>query len=76
MTATRRLAAIMAIDVVGYSRLARADEDRMLRARAWLSKAEAIEVAVQPQPRQQSAHGATSIDVSEEFCSKPIRSSA
>jgi len=30
MTETRKLAAILAADVVGYSRLARADEDRTL----------------------------------------------
>jgi adenylate cyclase len=30
MTASRKLAAILAVDVVGYSRLAGADEDRAL----------------------------------------------
>jgi hypothetical protein len=30
MSETRKLAAILVADIVGYSRLARADEDRML----------------------------------------------
>jgi adenylate cyclase len=32
MSETRKLAAILVSDVVGYSRLAGADEDRILRA--------------------------------------------
>jgi adenylate cyclase len=32
MNETRKLAAILVVDVVGYSRLAGADEDRTLRA--------------------------------------------
>jgi adenylate cyclase len=45
MPETRKLAAILAADVVGYSRLARADEDRIL-ARLRALRSDLIDPAI------------------------------
>jgi hypothetical protein len=45
MTETRKLAAILAADVVGYSRLAGADEDRTL-ARLWALRSDLIDMTI------------------------------
>src|SRR5271170_5288181 len=47
MTSPRKLAAILAADVVGYSRLAGADEERVL-ARLRSLRSDLIEIATEP----------------------------
>ena len=80
MTETRKLAAILVADVVGYSRLAGADEDRTLaRLRALRSDLIDPTIARPPRPRRQ-AHGrwqsSSSSAASSTQCAAPSRCNA
>jgi len=55
MSETRKLAAIMVADVVGYSRLAGTDEDRTL-ARLRGLRSDLIDPAIRPSRPHRQAH--------------------